>query len=136
MVFDAETIKKVIMSCDERIASVQERMDSANLFGKVLSIVDLEMEQKHKDKIENFKNNIKLIQVEKLIYQALSKKNNSAIFPILLAKYDNLLGVSYDISGNMVISGGETEGNYLDYCKQSLDQREYIKKLCMYGEKR
>jgi hypothetical protein len=136
MVFDAETIKTVIMSCDERIASVQAKMDNVELFGKVLSIVNLDMEEKHKSRIENFKNNIKLIQVEKLIYQSLAKTNNSSIFPVLLSKYDNLLGVSYDISGNMVVNGGETEGNYLDYCKQSLDQREYIKKLCMYGEKR
>ena len=46
------------------------------------------------------------------------------------------MGVSYDLSGNMVITGLAPEGDYLEYCNQSLAQREYIRKLCLYGERK
>ena len=94
------------------------------------------METKYQEKIQNYENNIKLVQTEKLIYNALLKRNNNALFPKLLAKYDELMGVSYDLSGNMVLTGLNAEGDHLEYCSQSLAQREYIRKLCLYGERR
>ncbi len=135
MVFTTEMLSKCVASCDERIASIQEKLDSWRVYGKVLNLVDLEMETKYQEKIQNYENNIKLVQVEKLLYNALAK-DNRAIFPRLLSKYDELMGVSYDLSGNMVITGLTPEGDHLEYCNQSLSQREYIRKLCLYGERR
>lgn len=104
MVFTTEILSKCVASCDERIASIQEKLDSWRVYGKVLNLVDLEMEAKYQEKIQNYENNIKLVQVEKLLYNALAK-DNRAIFPRLLSKYDELMGVRYDLSGNMVITG-------------------------------
>jgi hypothetical protein len=133
---NTEVIAKCIASCDERIASVQDKLSSWKVYGKVLNLVDLEMETKYQEKIQNYENNIKLIQTEKIIYTALLKAGNNALFPKLLSKYDELMGVSYDLSGNMVLTGLNAEGDYLEYCNQSLAQREYIRKLCLYGERR
>ncbi len=124
-------LSKCFASCDERIASIQEKLDSWCVYGKELNLVDLET----KYQIQNYENNIKLVQVEKLLYNALAK-DNRAIFPRLLSKYDELMGVSYELSGNMVITGLNPEGDHLEYCNQSLAQREYIRKLCLYGERR
>jgi hypothetical protein len=132
---NAETINKCIESCDERISSVQEKLNSWLVYGKVLGIASFELEIKYQDKIKNYENNIKLIKTEKIIYNALMKSNNRELFSKLLNKYDELMGVSYDLSGNMVITGLNMEGDHLEYCKQSLDQREYIMKLCVFGER-
>ena len=131
-----ETIAECLASCDTRIASVTDKLSAWKVYGNVLKLVDLDMETKYQDNIKNYENNIKLIQTEKIIYNALLKKGNGALFPKLLAKYDDLMGISYDLSGNMVITGLNQEGDYLEYCSQSLAQREYIRKLCLYGERR
>jgi len=133
---NTEVIAKCIASCDERIISAQDKLISWKVYGKVLNLVDLEMEMKYQEKIQNYENNIKLIQTEKIIYNALLKAGSNALFPRLLAKYDELMGVSYDLSGNMVLTGLNAEGYHLEYCNQSLAQREYIRKLCLYGERR
>jgi hypothetical protein len=52
---------------------------------------------------------------------------------MLLTKYDELMGISYDISENMVRNGIVGEGRHIDYCKNSLDHREYIRKMCCVG---
>lgn len=136
-VFTPETIASCVASCDERIASVQDKLRSWKLFDMVLNLGDLEMETKYQDKIKTYENNIKLIQTEKLLYNALANpKSARVIFSKLLAKYDELMSVSYDLSGNMVITELNQEGDHLEYCKSSLAQREYIRKLCYYGEKR
>ena len=129
-------IAECLASCDTRIASVTDKLSAWKVYGNVLKLVDLDMETKYQDNIKNYENNIKLIQTEKIIYNALLKKGNGALFPKLLAKYDDLMGISYDLSGNMVITGLNQEGDYLEYCSQSLAQREYIRKLCLYGERR
>jgi hypothetical protein len=133
---DSETNTKCIASCDERITSITDKLSAWKVYGKVLKLVDLNMETKYEEQIKNYENNIKLIQTEKIIYNALLKKGNGALFPKLLAKYDDLMGISYDLSGNMVLTGLNKEGDHLEYCSQSLAQREYIRKLCLYGERR
>lgn len=133
---NAKVINECIKSCDERISSIQEKLNEWIVYGKVLNIVSFDLETKYQDKLKNYENNIKLIKTEKIIYNALMKGNNSELFPKLLARYDELMGVSYDLSGNMVITGLVVEGDYLDYCKQSLDQREYIRTICSIGEHR
>jgi hypothetical protein len=106
------------------------------VYGKVLGLVSFKMEDKNAEKMKNYENNIQLIKVEKLIYQALTKSGNGAIFPKLFQKYSDLMGISYDISGNMVRLDGVEEQEYLEYCASSLKQRDYIKKVCFYGETR
>jgi hypothetical protein len=133
---NTEMIAKSIASCDERIASIQDSLSNWKVYNQILNLVDLEMEIKYQEKIQNYENDIKLIQTEKIIYNALLKAGNNALFPKLIARYDELMGLSYDLSGNMVLTGLNAEGDYLEFCNQSLVQREYIRKLCLYGEHR
>jgi hypothetical protein len=118
MIFDTDTINTVMASCDDRIASMQQQF--------------LQDAYKH----EHHTNSIKLVEVEKVIYQSLTKQNNSSLFPLLLRKYDDLIEMSYEIANDMVKNGFIQEISYLEFCKESLEQRDYIKKLCMYGEHR
>jgi len=147
MVFTPQQISMCIASCDERIASIQTKLDSWKVYGRVLGLVSscydkeedksvFKMEDKNAEKMKNYENNIQLIKVEKLIYQSLAKSGNGAIFPKLFQKYSDLMAVSYDISGNMVRLDGVEEQEYLEYCASSLNQRDYIKKICFYGETR
>ena len=136
-VFNNETIDACLSSCDERIEKIQENLSSWRLYGNIMNITGLKTESKYQDKLNNYENNIKLIQTEKLLYKALAKPNsNKESFTKILSKYDELMSYSYDISGNMVLTGLNEEGEHLKYCQQSLQQREYIKKLCDYGKKR
>jgi len=147
MVFTPQQISMCIASCDERIASIQTKLDSWKVYDRVLGLVSscydkeeerevFKMEDKNAEKMKNYENNIQLIKVEKLIYQSLTKSGNGAIFPKLFQKYSDLMGISYDISGNMVRLDGVEEQEYLEYCASSLKQRDYIKKVCFYGETR
>jgi hypothetical protein len=77
---------------------------------------------------------ISVIKTEKLIYTSILNPNTKKeIFKLLLAKFDELVNNTYDISGDMVREGKEEEGVYIDYCKESLDYRKYIYKMCCYG---
>jgi len=147
MVFTPQQISMCVASCDERIASIQTKLDSWKVYDRVLGLVSscydkeeerevFKMEDKNAEKMKNYENNIQLIKVEKLIYQSLTKSGNGAIFPKLFQKYSDLMGISYDISGNMVRLDGVEEQEYLEYCASSLKQRDYIKKVCFYGETR
>mgnify|MGYP001095725970 FL=1 len=86
------------------------------------------------DNVEHDENIIKLYKTEKLIYNStLNSNSNKEIFKMLLAKYDELLSNSYDITENLVRTGIMGEGEYIDYCKRSLVQREYIRRMCCLG---
>ena len=136
MPFNPQQISKGVASCDERIASIQTKLNSWKVYGRVLGLVSLEMEDKNAEKMKNYENNIQLIKVEKLIYQSLAKSGNGAIFPKLFQKYSDLMAISYDISGNMVRLDGVEDQEYLEYCASSLKQREFINMVCFYGETR
>ena len=147
MVFTTQQISNCVASCDERIASIQSKLDSWKVYGKVLELTTtlyekeedkavFKMEDKNAEKMKNYENNIQLIKVEKLVYQTLGKGAKGVIFSKLFQKYSDLMANSYDISGNMVRFAGIEEQEYLEYCASSLKQREYIQKLCWYGEKR
>ena len=142
--FSKQVLYKLIASCDERIASLQEKIDSWKGYKGVMGLMEnLFSNEDDKnvfryspqmDNVKNYENNIKLVKTEKLIYTSLRNTNSKKeIFKILLAKYDELMGISYDISGNMVRNGIVVEGEHIDYCKSSLDQREYIRKICCLG---
>ena len=142
-IFPASLMKAVSGDCDERIASLQSKIDSWSAYKSVMGLMERTFEGEDKkvfseapqlDKIKNYENDMSLVKTEKMIYNALSNSNsNKKIFKMLLAKYDELMGLSYDISGNMVINGLVPEGEHLDYCKESLTQREYIRKMCSFG---
>ena len=142
--FSKQVVDKLIASCDERIASLQEKIDSWKGYKGVMGLMEnLFSNEDDKnvfryspqmDNVKNYENNIKLVKTEKLIYTSLHNTNSKKeIFKILLTKYDELMGISYDISGNMVRNGIVVEGEHIDYCKSSLDQREYIRKICCLG---
>ena len=143
-VFPVDKVNQCIASCDERIASLQEKLDSWKGYKGVMGLMEnlfsneddknVFRQAPQMDNVNNYENNIKLVKTEKLIYTSLRNTNSKKeIFKILLAKYDELMGISYDISGNMVRNGIIVEGDHIDYCKSSLDQREYIRKMCCVG---
>ena len=147
MAFTPQQISMCITSCDDRIASIQDKLEDWKVYNNMLSLVSMcyekeddkeifKMEDKHAEKIKNYENNIQLIKVEKLVYQTLGKGASGVIFQKLFQKYSDLMTISYDISGNMVQFEGIEEQEYLEYCSSSLKQREYIQKLCIYGERR
>jgi hypothetical protein len=142
--FSKQVLDNMNASCDERIASLQEKLDNWKGYKGVMGLMEnLFSNEDDKnvfryspqmDNVKNYENNIKLVKTEKLIYTSLRNTNSKKeIFKILLAKYDELLSISYDISGNMVRNGIIVEGDHIDYCKSSLDQREYIRKICCIG---
>ena len=143
-VFPVDKVNQCIASCDERIASLQEKLDSWKGYKGVMEMCEnLFSNEDDKnvfryspkmDNVRNDENSMKLVKTEKLIYTSLRNTNSKKeIFKILLAKYDELMGISYDISGNMVRNGIIVESDHIDYCKSSLDQREYIRKICCIG---
>jgi hypothetical protein len=143
-VFPVDKVNQCIASCDERIASLQEKIDNWKGYKGVMGLMEnLFSNEDDKnvfryapkmDNVRNDENSMKLVKTEKLIYTSLRNTNSKKeIFKILLAKYDELMGISYDISGYMVRNGIIVEGDHIDYCKSSLDQREYIRKICCIG---
>ena len=143
-VFPVDKVNQCIASCDERIASLQEKLDAWKGYKGVMGLMEnLFSNEDDKnvfryapkmDNVRNDENSMKLVKTEKLIYTSLRNTNSKKeIFKILLAKYDELMGISYDISGSMVRNGIIVESEHIDYCKSSLDQREYIRKICCVG---
>jgi hypothetical protein len=136
--------QSMVGSCDERIAKIQARLDKWKVYNTVLEIAKMacktnedrevfDIKLPEQTRQDNEKNNISLIKVERLIYTSLKNNANKAIYPRLLAKYDELMGLSYDMSGNLVLLNVNKETDYLDYCRNSLKQREFIKKICGAG---
>ena len=137
-------INELISSCDERMAKIEVKMNAWKpyemMMGLMEKIHDKEEDKKvfseapHREETKNYENSIKLINVEKMMWNAMKNKNaRKEIFKHILAKYDELMRVSYDISGNMVFNEIAKEGDYISYCKGSLDQREFIRKMCCVG---
>ena len=147
IMFPIELLNKCIASCDERIASVQSKLDNWKPYAMIIGLMaescdkdedkKLWTESPKLDYFKNYENSFKLIKVEKMMWSAFKNKNSKKeIFKHLLAKYDELMVVSYDISSNMVMNGIQVEGIYLDYCRESMEQREFIRIMCCtgYGE--
>jgi len=136
---------RILVNCDERIASLQKKIDAWSGYKAMMGLMEsissnenkkVFAEARHLEEIKNLENNLQLVKVEKLIVTALSNPNSKRdIFKALLKKYDDLMCLSYDISGNLVESGIALEGEHIDYCKSSLDQREYIRVMCSRGYK-
>ena len=110
-----QEIKLAIDKCDRRLASInrEEQRLGRDLCSSIC---------------------ISVIKTEKLIYTSILNPNTKKeIFKLLLAKFDELVNNTYDISGDMVREEKWEEGVYIDYCKESLDYRKYIYKMCCYG---
>lgn len=131
-----EELNEGIAGIDEEIAAVQSELDNVLipliLKNEKFKIPLLEF-------VEHYENNIKLLKVRKMMLNAFKKngfKNKNSkeeIFKHILAKFDELMVVSYDIYGKLVMSGIYNEGEYLDYCKFSLEKRESVKLMCCVG---
>ena len=142
-VFPLGGVDKCIASCDEQIVAIQKKVHNMKpyIIGQMVMMKLYDWEEYVKvckeapklDKVRDYENDIKLIKVEKMMWNALKNNRHRVIFKHILSKYDELMCLSYDIAGNMVLNGIQVEGEYLDYCKSSLDQREFIRKMCSFG---
>ena len=87
------------------------------------------------DEIVVLNTQIKLVQIEKQIYNALIKTTrNASLFPLFLSKVDELIANLYEIFEEFVRIGLREEVDYLALCKDSLKMRNYLKDLCWAGE--
>ena len=142
-VFPLGGVDKCIASCDEQIVAIQKKVHNMKpyIIGQMVMMKLYDWEEYVKvckeapklDKVRDYENDIKLIKVEKMMWNALKNNRHRVIFKHILSKYDELMCLSYDICSNMVMNGIQAEGYYLDYCKSSLDQREFIRKMCSFG---
>jgi hypothetical protein len=85
--------------------------------------------------IKNYENAVKIVKVEKMVYEAILNKTNKRIFPILLSKYDELMTHHFDINSDMVNAGGLDTQSYYDDCKTSMQTREMLKVFCEMAER-
>ena len=80
------------------------------------------------------KNQLSLVKTERLIYTALLNPNsNKKIYKILLAKWEELTGLAYEILSDLVVAGVIPESKYIGYCKDSLEYRENMRICCSMG---
>ena len=112
-----QAIEHRIARCDERITCHQENIaiskQNIRELLKFRSLLPKAILQPHLDNVEHDENIIKLYKTEKLIYNStLNSNSNKEIFKMLLAKYDELLSNSYDITENLVRTGIMGEGEY------------------------
>jgi ribosomal protein S17E len=112
---------KVIEECNERIAYHERFLHDDDVvsedFTKVLNI------------------GIKIAKVEILIVTNIKNElANKRIYPLLLEKYDELLNEDYEVRQKMVLDGMMEEEDYRKYCKNSVDLRNTLKKVCKGGE--
>ena len=141
--YTLDFIDKCIASCDEQIVAIQKKVHNMKpyIIGQMVMMKLYDGEEYVKvckeapklDKVREYENDIKLIKVEKMMWNAFKNNSKKDIFKHILSKYDELMCLSYDILGDMVMNGIQAEGDYLDYCKSSLDNREFIRKMCCAG---
>jgi hypothetical protein len=144
-----------ITSCDNRLDKLEKRIEGREEYFKVLGFAKYHSDCIQETSCSYVKNNrldaellvgsrfqrdlkmlklqVKIIQVEKQIYKALLNSNNNALFPLFLAKTDELISLTYELAEEEVKNEFRAEGDYLAYCKNSLEQRSYIKRLCDCG---
>jgi hypothetical protein len=86
--------------------------------------------------VENQKNTLLMLKVEMMIYNALlNKKTKRAIYPLLKQKYEEHMLTSYELAEKLVALGGISEGDWIEYAKDSLEQKEYIMMMCGFAER-
>jgi hypothetical protein len=129
----AERIKlcgEYAVACDEKIEKLQKHFGLLLGMKKSLGLVLCKPVECRTLDVEN---DIKRFKVEKLIYKAFVEKKSSKYLEKLMEKYDELLGTAIEIGRDLVLYEVIVEGEYLDFCKKCLKERECIKIICDYG---
>jgi len=123
-------------NCDERIASLKKKMDAyeakaslSKMLGALLAPKLGEHSAGWAKKVENLKVGVKMVQIEKMIYKA-HEQQRKATLPLLFEKYDAQLAQHLEFSQEEVNLEMMEQGSYLEMCRHSLTQRDYIKKMC------
>lgn len=89
-----------------------------------------------RQKYENFiENVIRLYKIEKQIYVALTKSQNSMLFSLIIKKIDQLFTENYELLQELVQMGERKEEDYLHFCEASLETRNFLKDMCEAGRK-
>ena len=135
--FDAEKFERIMEETDERIESAEMKIMSCQVNIMIgMGQNDDKRMFSNRMKIKGYKNQIEIVRVEKLIYQSLyiNNNNNSRLFPLLLSKYSTLLTDDLELGRELVNCDAVDMNTYMEYCKESLKQHEYIKKLCKFGK--
>ena len=118
-----ENAEILIMGCRVNIMKGMGQNDDKTIF-------------RYRKTIESYEISIKLMRVEKLIYQSLFiTNNNSRLFPLLLSKYSTLMTDALEIASELVNCDVYEMNQYMEVCEDSVKQHEYIKNLCGLGEK-
>jgi len=123
-------------NCDERITTLKKKMDAyeakaslSKLFGVILDPKLGEHSAGWAKKVENLKVGVKMVQIEKMVYKA-HEQQRKATLPLLFEKYDAQLAQYLEFSQEEVNLEMMEQGSYLEMCRNSLTQRDYIKKMC------
>jgi len=117
-------------NCDERIGSITDKIAKYQLKALMcLMVGSLELGAGWKKKVENCENDRRLIQIEKLIYTAHDKQRKETLH-LLFEKYSEKMTLSLELGKEEVEMGFMEEGSYLEFCRKTLFQRDFIKKMC------
>ena len=125
--FDSElrqSVQDALKECEEAISEHKNNV----------LIITEDMDDSVKKDIECVKLMRKLIQIKKIIYTNLLNDGKKIIYPLLLSKYDELLNEIYYIVGDLVNMDVATMDDYMFYCKKSKETRNFLKKICEFGE--
>jgi hypothetical protein len=129
-----------IIHCDKRIASLQFKKDLLEYHKSVreqlFNMVSNEEKEifeptpRELNRIQNMTNAVSLVKIERMCYSSLLNQSIPTIYPRLLSKYDELMGVAYELASDAVLMNVVKETDYLDFCRESLKQRDFIKIMC------
>jgi hypothetical protein len=135
-----EFIIIVINDCDKRLAKIKVEKDfleyqqviKKQLFNLVSNEEKKEYEQTPKElnNILILTNAASLVRTERMCFNSLLNQANLDIYPRLLAKYDELMVTGYELAKDAVLLGVVQETDYVNLCRKSLGQREFIKVVC------
>ena len=121
-----DQFSKPISFCDEGIKKWTDMLKSA---------MDCPIENVRQKYVNLDENMIRLYQIEKQIYVALTKSNNSLLFELFLKKIDQLINESYELLQELVQMGERPEDDYLVFCEATLETRTFLKDMCEAGRK-
>jgi hypothetical protein len=78
---------------------------------------------------------IEMNNLELLILDSLTKNNSSPLFPIILNKFQVILGDFLEIFEQKVENESIDENDYLKECEITKERYKNIEKLCVIGNK-
>jgi hypothetical protein len=131
------TFEQILKDTDERIESAEIKIMGCRVnIMKGMAHNDEKTIFRYRKTIQSYEISIKLMRVEKLLYQSLFiTNNNSRLFPLLLSKYATLMTDALEIASELVNCDVYEMNQYMEVCEDSVKQHEYIKNLCGLGEK-